>query len=160
MMDAQLITKEQLEHARYKLVASQFEVQREKENARNAQATARSFELELEKTRIVAPFDGIVARRYVRLGQKVAKDDKLFWISGSGPMRVRFTLPEKYLGMVKKGDALTVTSAAAPEQKHSAVVTTISPVVDPASGTIEVQAQLAGASADLLPGMTVDVHLR
>ena len=43
----------------------------------NAQQTERSLELEMEKTRVRAPFSGIVARRYVRDGQQVAKGDRL-----------------------------------------------------------------------------------
>jgi len=34
----------------------------------------------LEKTRILAPFDGVVARRYVRQGQKVTLNDRLFFV--------------------------------------------------------------------------------
>ena len=55
MWDAQLITKEQLEHARYKAESDQWDVKRAHDLLTNAQATARSTELELEKTRIRAP---------------------------------------------------------------------------------------------------------
>ncbi|MCI0354290.1 MAG: hypothetical protein L0099_04500, partial [Acidobacteria bacterium] len=71
MRKADLNTQQQLDHARYRLNASQHDVERERQNYRNAQASLRSLELELEKTRILAPFAGVVARRYVRAGQKV-----------------------------------------------------------------------------------------
>ena len=68
----------------------------------NAQAAERSLELEKEKTRITAPFDGIVARRYVRVGQKVAISDRLFWVTAVAPLEVKFTLPERFLGKGKE----------------------------------------------------------
>ncbi len=159
MFKASLITKEQVDHAKYKSVASQFEVEREKENLRNAQNTAKALNLELEKTRIVAPFDGVVARRYVRAGQKVSENDRLFWITATSPMRVKFTLPEMYLGKVKKGSEVTVVAPAAGDQSYPAKVVLVSPVVDPSSGTIELTAELTGKPGDLRPGMTANIRL-
>ena len=65
LWEAGVFTKETLEHAQYKVEADKFEISRETEMLTNAKATERSLELEKEKTRITAPFDGIVARRYV-----------------------------------------------------------------------------------------------
>jgi membrane fusion protein (multidrug efflux system) len=159
MMKADLITKQELDHAQYKLTASQFEVEREKENQQNAEASLRALQLEQEKMRIVAPFDGVVARRYVRAGQKVSKDDKLFWVTAVSPMKVKFALPEKFAGKIKAGSEITVTSVSMPGEKHAARITMVSPVVDPSSGTIEVSAELLGAPGELRPGMTANIHL-
>lgn len=159
MWEAQLITKQDLEHARFKVEADESEVERARENLKNSQATARSLALELEKTRIQAPFNGVVARRYVRAGQRVAIGDRLFWVTAVAPLRVKFTLPERFLGHVKKGDELSVASVADDQMKHTAKVLQVSPVVDPSSGTIEVLAEVAGAAADLRPGMTANVRV-
>jgi len=159
MRKAELNTQQDVEHARYKVIASRFEVEREMHDLENGKATLRSLDLELEKTRIVAPFDGVVARRYVRAGESVRKGERLFWVTATSPMRVRFTLPEQYLGRVKPGQTLSVASAATPEEKHAARVILVSPVVDPASGTIEVLAQLVGPAGALRPGMTANIRL-
>ena len=159
MWDAQLITKEQLEHDRYKLVATKFEADRERENYARALAAQKSLELELEKTRILAPFGGVVGRRYVHNGQRVAKDEKLFWVTATAPMRVKFTLPENYIGKVGKGSLITVIPSALPGEKHSARVLMVSPVVDPASATIEVTAELTGNMGALKPGMIANIRL-
>jgi len=160
MWKADLITKEQVEHARAKVVSSRFEVEREKENAQTARDSLQSIELELEKTRIVAPFDGVVARRYVRLGQKVAVSDRLFWVTEVSPISVRFTLPQDYVGRIKIGDGVKVYAPAVPEERYPAKVTLLSPVVDPSSGTIEVQARLGEPLGNLKPGMTVNVVVK
>ena len=161
MWDAQLITKEQLDHAKYKAEADEFEIQRERESLSQAKATRDSLALEREKTRILAPFSGVVARRYVRVGQKVAVGDKLFWVTETAPLEVRFTLPAKYVETVKPGQAITVTAAdISPETKHAAKILRVSPVVDPSSGTIEVLAQISEKAGDLRPGMTANVRLQ
>jgi RND family efflux transporter MFP subunit len=158
MMSYDLITKEELDHARYKVTESQYEAQRVKEDEKNGEDQLRALGLELEKTRISAPFDGIVARRYVSAGQKVGMGDRIFWVTAVAPLLVKFTLPEQFLGEIKKGDAISITVAESPKP-HPAKVTLISPVVDPASDSIEVEAKLEGAPADLMPGMTAQVHL-
>jgi membrane fusion protein, multidrug efflux system len=157
---ANIIAKEQVEKARYQSEATDYEVERQREDLRYEQETLRSLDLELEKTRITAPFDGVVARRYVRVGQEVAKHDRLFWVSAVGPLRVKFSLPEAYLGRVKKGTALIVTTPDAADQTHQATVMLVSPVVDPSSDTIDVTAELQGPYAGLRPGMIVNIRLQ
>ena len=158
MSKAQLITPQELDHARYKVQADKYETERSRQNLVNAQDALKSINLELEKTRIVAPFDGVVARRYVRAGQKVAVGDRLFWITATAPLRLRFTLPERFAGHVNVGQQLAVTLADADQKTESRVVS-VSPVVDPASGTIEVVTELVKPASEVRPGMTANVHL-
>jgi membrane fusion protein (multidrug efflux system) len=157
---ADIIAKSEEEKAKYQYDATEFEVERQREDLKVAQETLRSLELELEKTRITAPFDGVVARRYLHAGQDVAKNDRLFWISAVGPLRVKFALPEAYLGRVRKGTELVVVASATPTELHPARVLLVSPVVDPSSDTIDVTAELQGPSANLRPGMTANIRLR
>jgi membrane fusion protein (multidrug efflux system) len=157
---AELITREQLEHTQYQEKANEYEVQRESELLNNARATTRSLELEKEKTSIVAPFDGLVARRYVRVGQRVSAGERLLWITALGPLEVRFTIPERLLNKVRRQQAVSVTSAdLVPAAEHRAHIVEISPVVDPSSGTVDVMAQLEGPAADLRPGMLTRIRL-
>jgi len=160
MWKAQLITAQQLDHERYSMQSGTFFLQRQAEDLKNAAAALKSAQLELDKTRIVAPFDGVVARRYVRAGQKVALSDRLFWVTATGPLNVRFTLPQEFAGKVKVGDKVQVVSPFDARESHPARVTLVSPVVDPASGTIELQAQVVGPAGELRPGMTVTVNVK
>ncbi|PYX48028.1 MAG: hypothetical protein DMG79_12810, partial [Acidobacteria bacterium] len=111
MWEAKLIPEEQFEHARYKAEGDQWDVKRVEQLLINAQGMQRSLELELEKTQITAPFDGIVARRYVRAGQTVARDERLFWVTATSPLRVRFTLPSRFVRQVSAGQRVAVTVA-------------------------------------------------
>jgi membrane fusion protein (multidrug efflux system) len=159
MWDAEIITKEQLEHAKFKAESETWDILRVKELLNDARQTERSLELDREKTRISAPFDSLVARRYVRAGQQVAKGDRLFWVTAEAPLRLRFTLPEKYLGRLHKGQEVPLSSPDVPEEKHIAKVIEVSPVVDPASGTVEILVEVMGTSGQLRPGMAASVRL-
>jgi membrane fusion protein (multidrug efflux system) len=73
---------------------------------------------------------------------------------------VRFTLPQEFVGKIKIGDSVQLFEPTAPEEKHTAKVTLLSPVVDPASGTIEVEARVAEPAGNLRPGMTVTIAVK
>lgn len=159
LLKAKVISKELADHDRYQHEAVVFEVERERENLKYAQSTAKSLDIELEKTNITAPFAGIIARRYIHVGQEVSKNDRLFWISATGPLRLKFTLPEGYVGRVKRGTQLIVSPASAPADIHAARVVMVSPLVDPSSDTIDVTAELQGRTNNLRPGMTANIRL-
>lgn len=159
MFKAQLNTQEQLDHARYKWEGSAYEIEKGKQELLQRQAALQAVTLELEKTHIRAPFDGVVARRYVRLGQEVASGDRLFWVTAERPLRVKFTLPEKLIGQIKRGQMLSLTCLDEPGATHQAKVVQVSPVVDPSSGTFEVLAQLINPSRNLRPGMTANIRI-
>ena len=116
LWEAGVFTKETLEHAQYKVEADKFEISRETELLTNAKSTERSLELEKEKTSITAPFDGIVARRYVRVGQKVGISDRLFWVTAVSPLEVKFTLPERFVGKLKNGQIVASNWPTAPRR--------------------------------------------
>ena len=160
LWDLGLISEEQLDHAKYKAESDQWDIKRVQETLNTAHEEERSLELELDKTKIVAPFNGVIARRYVREGQSVLKGDRLFWVTAEGPLRMRFTLPEKFLGHLKTGHELPLASPDLPQEQHSVKIIEISPVVDPSSGTIEVLSQLIGPSGNLRPGMTAVVRVQ
>jgi membrane fusion protein (multidrug efflux system) len=159
LWDAQLIPLEQFEHAKYKAEEEHYEVQRVEQMLVTDKATQHSLELEWEKTQIRAPFSGVVARRYVREGQQVANGDRLFWITGDGPLRMRFTLPERFIGRVKRGQQLPLTTPDLPNQNYTARVIEVSPVVDPSSSTFEVMVELEGVRGALRPGMDASITL-
>ena len=159
MWDADLLPREQLEHAQFKMESEQWEIRRATELLANSKQTERGLELELEKMQIRAPFQGIVARRYVREGQSVVKGDRLFWFTADEPLRLRFTVPEKFANRLQLGRRLPLASPNFPNESHVARLIEISPVVDPASGTIEAMVELVGAPGSLRTGMTANLRI-
>jgi len=154
-----LTSQEQLEHAKYKAESDQWDILRVKETLNTAKEEEHSLEIELEKTKLTAPFSGLIARRYVREGQNVTKGERLFWVTAESPLLMRFTLPEKYFGKMRTGQPVEVICADVPAEKHAGKVKQVSPVVDPSSGTFEVLVELTGDRGTLRPGMTAQAHL-
>jgi len=154
-----LIPQEQLEHAKYKAESEQWDIKRVSELLNTSRQEERSLELEMEKDHITAPFAGLVARRYAHEGQSVARGERLFWVTEESPLLLRFTLPEKFLGRIKIGQTLPLTSPDVPKETHSARIKEVSPVVDPSSGTFDVLVELQGGRGELRPGMTASVRV-
>jgi membrane fusion protein, multidrug efflux system len=154
-----LTSEEQLQHAKYKAESDQWDIKRVEESLNTARQEERSLEIEHEKTKIIAPFQALVARRYLHEGQNVAKGDRMFWITAEGPLLMRFTVPENFFGRVKPGQLLEVNSPDVPGESHAARVKQVSPVIDPASGTFEVLVELTGDRGTLRPGMTANIRL-
>ena len=154
-----LIPEEQLQHAKFKAESEGWDIKRVSELLNTSRQEERSLELEMEKNHITAPFDGLVARRYAHVGQSVTRGERLFWVTEEAPLLLRFTLPEKFLGRVRIGQILPLTSPDVPKETHSARIKEVSPVVDPSSGTFDVLVELQGARGELRPGMTASVRV-
>jgi RND family efflux transporter MFP subunit len=152
-------TQEALDHVKYDLTATEYEVERQREEMESAQAALRSLDMEMEKTRIVAPFDGEVSQRYVRKGQYLHIGDRLFQVTGNSPLEIRFTLPAREGAALRRGSLVTVSATPDFQLTAPAAITHLSPVVDPGSGTMEVTAVLSRKIPGLLPGMVATVRV-
>jgi membrane fusion protein (multidrug efflux system) len=152
-------TQEAYDHAKYEVTASQYEVERQRGEMLSAEANVQSIDLELEKTKLVAPFNGVVSQRYVRLGQYVTAGEKLFRLIGTSPLEVQFTLPAADIARLKRGDRVIVSATPEFQQTAIAVVTQISPVIDPGSGMIEITAVMQGKSVGFIPGAIASIRI-
>lgn len=147
-----------LEEAEFRAVGSKHDLDSWRASVDRARADVRRLEVELEKTRLPAPFAGVVARRYVRPGQTVRKDDPCFRISQLSPLQVRFLVAETSARRPREGDSVNVVAVSAPERVYTARIRRVSPVVDAASGGIEVMAELVNPDLrELRPGMAAKV---
>ena len=109
-----------------------------------------------------APFAGVVAEKYARIGQKVVEvqPQPLFKIVAFEPLLARVYVPEQDLLSIHKGDKVEVVPEKFPRARTTGTVQFISPTVDPASGTFQVIIQVRrDASQPILrPGLAVKVH--
>ena len=159
MRAEKILDDEDWEHVQYKLTETKSQVARYKADELAAEAELHAADVELSQSRITAPFDGVVGRRSVHDAQAVKKGDALFWITAQAPLRILFTVPESAMAAFPRGARLELTTADYPHLKQPAVVFRVSPVVDPASGSIEVIGSLDKPSPLLKPGMSMQVKL-
>ncbi len=158
MHDAGLNSQADLEEAEFRAKGSQHDLEAWGASVEKQRAEIRMIELELEKMQIRAPFGGVVVRRYLRAGQDVLQDDKCFRLSQLSPLIVRFLVPETLARRPRVGDTVGVDLAASARKRYSARIEKFSPVVDAASGSYDVTAQLVGPDlSELRPGMAVRI---
>lgn len=150
-----------LEEAEFKAQGAQFDLDSWRAMVERTRADIRVLEIELEKTRLRAPFSGVVAQRYIRSGQTLAKDDKCFRLSQLAPLQVRFLVPETAARRPRAGDPVNVAPVSEGQRVYTARIQKVSPIVDAASGSYDVTAVLTDRDvSELRPGMSVKVLWR
>ena len=155
-----LSSQADLEAADFGAKAAEYDLHGWEAQAEASQAEMSRINLLIDKTHLRAPFSGVVARRYVREGQTVAKGDRCFRVSQLSPLLVQFQVPESAGHRPEIGNPVNVVLLDDPNLSLAARISKISPTVDPASDSYNVTAQLKdSSSSSLRPGMAVRVVL-
>ncbi|MFP6563381.1 MAG: efflux RND transporter periplasmic adaptor subunit [Myxococcota bacterium] len=102
---------------------------------------------------VQAPFAGWIARRYVNVGEYVGEGQKLFDLVALDPIEVEFHLPEADSSRVHVGVPVKVSVAPYPSERFDAVVTVVSPTIDPRTRTLRVKATIDNSDGRLRPGL-------
>ena len=106
-----------------------------------------------------APFAGTVSQRYRDAGNRVEAGAPIISIIGEGGMRLRFATPPDRASTIKLGAKVTATidTIATPV---TATIKQVYPTIDPASGMIFIEAEIAEgeASGQLRQGLAAWVH--
>ena len=128
-------------------------------NAKVAEATASLASVRLEKTRIRAPFDGVVGRRLSTVGSWVRAGDPIAHVARLSTLRVAFSAPEKSLAELKPGRAVEVRTPAWPGRAFEGRLSVVDPIVDPVTRTVHLIAQVPNPGGVLKPGLSADVSV-
>jgi RND family efflux transporter MFP subunit len=137
------ITAAQMDEARYAL--------------RKAEAALREAQVELEHTRITAPFSGVITRRMTGRGRPVREGEPLFRLTALQPLRALLRVSEPAARRLRVGEsAMLITEDGV---QVAAVVQRISPATDPESGTVEVLLNVP-RPGPLRPGSSASVRLQ
>jgi membrane fusion protein (multidrug efflux system) len=102
---------------------------------------------------VTAPFAGLIARRYVNVGEFVSPGQELFDLVALDPIEVEFHLPERDSSRVDVGADVEVRVAPFPNETFLAKVTVISPTIDVATRTLRVKAEIPNPDGRLRPGL-------
>jgi membrane fusion protein (multidrug efflux system) len=124
-----------------------------------ARASAELAQARLDRTRIRAPFDGIVGIRKVNVGDYVRDGEALINIEDIAVLKLDFRLPELYLARLRPGQNLEATSDVAPDVVFPAQVEAIDPLVDADGRAVLLRARLANDEGRLRPGVFARVRL-
>lgn len=125
-----------------------------------SQAAVELARAKLSKTTIVAPFKGIVGLRKVSIGDYVTAGKDLVNLADIQPLKVEFSIPERYLGEVKEGQSVTLAADAFPGETFNGEIYAINPQIDPAGRSIQVRARVPNEDRRLRPGLFVRVKVQ
>jgi membrane fusion protein (multidrug efflux system) len=124
-----------------------------------AEAVVDLARVNLERTRIRAPFDGALGARDVSPGDWVDSDVALVQIDAVDRLQLQFSLPENAIALAKPGLAVIAQVAAYPDEGFAGVVYFVSPALDTQSRRLGVKAWVPNSEGRLRPGMFARVEL-
>lgn len=141
-------------------LCSQAELEQKRARHELARVEFERARLVIDRSVVRAPFDGIVADRYARIGEKVLLEESkpLFKVVALEPLLARAYLPGPALRKLKVGQEVSVVSKDLPEARSTGQISFVSPVLDPGSGTVQVVVRVRRDPGKLLrPGMAVQI---
>jgi membrane fusion protein (multidrug efflux system) len=114
--------------------------------------------VQLAKTEIRAPFSGRIGLKYISEGAYVTPNTLIAILVQTNPLKIDFSIPEKYLTKVKLGQEVSFEIDGTTSQFFSKIIA-IDPKIDPTLRTLKIRGITNNSSGKLLPGMFVKVKL-
>lgn len=117
------------------------------------QARVALAEAELSKTRLRAPFAGVLGLRNVSVGEYVKDGQELVTLEDVSSMKVDLRLPERFLGQLRRGQSISVEVDAFPGRSFVAVLDALDAQVDADGRSLLARGRLANPDGALRSGM-------
>ena len=118
-------------------------------------------EQKLSDTVIIAPFSGLIVKRFVNQGEFVSTmpPSPLFLMMNIDKVKTEVCLPEIHIARIRIGNPVAVTVDAYPKSIFKGSVSTINPMVDPISRAFTVKVKIPNRDHRLKPGMFARVTI-
>ena len=118
-----------------------------------AEAQVALAQAQVQRMKVLAPFNGTAGLRVVDVGDYVKDGADLVNIEDLSSLTVQFALPERYAGRVQQGQAVDLTIDALPGRTFMGRVQAVDSQVNANGRSLQVLAQLSNPGALLRPGM-------
>jgi RND family efflux transporter MFP subunit len=120
-----------------------------------AEAAESTVKLQVGRTRILSPLDGVVAKRFANIGEQVdgTAAQPIVEIASISEVELPGSLPAAYISKIHVGETLPITSGAFPGKTFGGRIVAISPTVDPATNVGSVRIRIANPTGMLKLGM-------
>jgi membrane fusion protein, multidrug efflux system len=129
-------------------------------NYANAKTTVENSKLQLDKTRIIAPIDGVVVDLpYYTQGTQVETGSIIAKIMDYKTMYMDVQLPEKYIAIIKPGQLVKLTNYTIPEDTIIGTITQLSPAINADTRTFKGNISINNPKYLLRPGMFVKADI-
>lgn len=125
-------------------------------NIRVLEAEKEVIEAQLEKTEIRAPFSGRIGLKFISEGAYLAPGTPIVTIVQSNPVKIDFTVPEKYTPNIRVGGTVKFNLDGDPSTFNARILA-VDPKVDENLRTLRVRAIASNPEGRFVPGMFVRV---
>lgn len=142
--------------AAYEKTTAQLSVAEEARNL--ARARLGLAEQDLTKTRLTAPFDGIISERAVDPFVEVSTGQKIFQIDSEGALEADISISDSVISRIAIGSPVSINTAAVPGCGCHGRITEIGAQAG-AANAVSVKAAILDGTSKLLPGMAVEVSV-
>jgi HlyD family secretion protein len=156
---------EQMKSAQAQLGVTQAQIKSAAANVQQREAALAQARIDLSRTKITSPVDGIVIKRAIEKGQTVAsslQSPELFVIAQNlSDMQVDASIDESDVGRIRNGQKATFTVDAFPGQTFDGEVRQVRKAAQNVANVVTYVAVVAfnNTGNKLLPGMTANVRL-
>ena len=159
-----LIAKQDLDTARLREQSAKAALNAAREEQNVAAASTKRFQTLLNYTKITAPFEGVITRRYSDKGSLIQAGTS----SGSMPLvrlsqvdllRVAFPVSVSYVASVKIGDAALIRVPSL-RREFQGQITRVSQKIETSTRTMEAQIDLPNPDHSLIAGIYATVLLK
>jgi len=124
----------------------------------NTQSDIDFTKAQIAKTEIHAPFSGSIGLKNISEGNYVSASNVIATIQQLDPVKIDFSVPEKYLAFMQKGDTIKFYMGEAGKE-HEAQIAAIEPTIDPATRSVKIRAYAANKDKSLYPGAFVHIEI-
>ncbi len=124
-----------------------------------AEISVKKAQLDLEKTKIKAPFSGIIADIQVSPGERVSVGRELFTLVNISRIQVHARVLESEIGKMQVGRKVDLRFSAYPDKIFKGKVSAISPLVNPEDKTCKVFVDVDNPKEEIKPGMHAEVEI-
>jgi membrane fusion protein, multidrug efflux system len=135
---------------------TQFDLKTAEINRANAKTALETANLQMAKTRIVAPIEGVIVDLpYYTQGTRVNTGSNIVEIMDYQMMYMNVSLPEKYISIIKPGQSVKLTNYTIPKDTIIGNITQLSPAINPDTRTFPGNILIHNPNYLLRPGMFV-----
>lgn len=128
-------------------------------NLKVAESNMSLAKARLSKTKIVAPFSGMIGARKVSVGSFVRVGQEIAQLANLNEIRVTFSAPEKFLSELKRNSEVTVSSSVFPGYEIRGRIISIEPILNSETRNVNVVARVQNPGQKFRPGMSADVSV-
>jgi membrane fusion protein (multidrug efflux system) len=122
-----------------------------------ADANLQLADARYSKTRIIAPFDGIIGARKVSVGTFLRPGQAITELANIDDIRVSFSAPERFVARLARGAEVTVSTTAFSGTALTGKIVVVDPVIDLTTRSARVIARVQNAGRQFRPGMSANV---